>query len=93
MMKQALWQIYLPVPKHIPRPTIDVPTPNKVHQADLIFLPHDTLGRGQGRRTYKYALTLVAVASRYKEAEPLTSKEAAEIAGAFRRIYTRGPPW
>ena len=52
-----MW-LYLPAPKHIPRPKFDVSTPNVVHQADLLFLPHDTLGRGRGRKTYKYALTV-----------------------------------
>ena len=91
LRKQAIWQVYLPAPRRIPRPKFDVSTPNAVHQADLLFLPHDTLGVGRGRKTYKYALTVVDVASRYKEAEPLTSKEAAEVAAAFQRIYKRGP--
>ena len=38
----ALWQIYHPAPKHIPRPKFHVPTPNKVHQPDLLFY-HTTL--------------------------------------------------
>ena len=42
--------------------------PNAIHQADLLFLPHDRVGR----KTYKYALTLVDAASRYKAAMPLT---------------------
>lgn len=87
--RQALWQIYLPPPRHIPRPKFDVQVPNEVHQADLLFLPHDRPGRG--RKLYKYALTVVDVASRYKEAEPLATKEAKEIATALSRIYTRGP--
>ena len=87
LFKQALWQIYLPAPRYIPRPKFDVPTPNKVHQADLLFLPHDKVGRS----TYKYALTVVDVASRFKEAEPLTSKNSDEVAKAFKTIYTRGP--
>ena len=41
LIKQALWQIYLPAPRHVPRPKFDVSTPNSVHQADLLFLPHD----------------------------------------------------
>ena len=89
LKKQAIWQIYLPAPQHVPRPKFDVPVPNEVHQADLLFLPHDRLPRG--RKTYKYALTVVDVASRYKEAEPLTSKSAAEVADAFERIYKRSP--
>ena len=87
LKKQAMWQIYLPAPSYIPRPTFDVFVPNEVHQADLLFLPHDRLPRG--RKTYKYALTVVDVASRYKEAEPLASKESAEVATAFSTIYKR----
>ena len=82
-----MWQIYLPAPRYIPRPTFDVFVPNEVHQADLLFLPHDRLPRG--RKTYKYALTVVDVASRYKEAEPLVSKESAEVATAFSTICKR----
>jgi len=37
LFKQAFWQIYLPAPKRIARPKFDVPTPNKVHQADLLL--------------------------------------------------------
>ena len=89
LMKQALWQVYLPAPRYIPRPKFDVPVPNKVHQADLLYLPHDHPPRS--RKTFKYALTVVDVASRYKEAEPLTTKEAKEVATALERIYSRGP--
>ena len=87
LYKQAIWQIYLPAPRYVPRPKFDVATPNSVHQADLLFLPHDKLRR----KTYKYALTVVDIASRYKEAEPLTSKDSNEVAKAFQAIYKRGP--
>ena len=87
LYKQAIWQIYLPAPRYVPRPKFDVATPNSVHQADLLFLPHDKLRR----KTYKYALTVVDIASRYKEAEPLTSKDSNEVARAFQAIYRRGP--
>ena len=89
LYKQALWQIYLPAPRHVPRPKFDVATPNSVHQADLLFLPHDKLSRG--KKIYKYALTVVDIASRYKEAEPLTSKNSDEVARAFQSIYRRSP--
>ena len=89
LAKQALWQIYLPAPRYIPRPKFDVPLPNAVHQANLLFLPHDKLPHG--RKVYKYALTVVDVASRYKAAESLTSKESDEVLKAFQRIYKRGP--
>ena len=67
LMKQAIWQIKLPAPKNIPRPTFfDVDNPNAVHQADLLFLPHDQLPRG--KKIFKYVLTVVDVASRFKAA-------------------------
>jgi len=87
LIRQALWQIYLPAPRHVPRPKFDVSTPNSVHQADLLFLPQDKLRR----KIYKYALTVVDITSRYKEAEPLTSKDSAEVAKAFQAIYRRSP--
>ena len=77
--RQALWQIYLPPPKYVPRPHWNVDKPNEIHQADLLFLPHDRLGR----KTYRYALVVIDVASRYKDAEVLTSKESQEVAKAF----------
>ena len=77
LYKKAIWQIYLPAPRYVPRPKFDVSTPNSVHQV----LPHDR----RGRKIYKYALTVVDVASRYKEAEPLTSKDSGEVAKALDR--------
>ena len=67
LVKQALWQVYLPPPRNITfnLHVLHVFSPNAVHRADFLFLPHDT---------YKYALTVVDVASRYKAAEALTSK-------------------
>ena len=70
--KLALWQIYLPAPKYIPRPHWEVSKPNMIHQADLLFLPHDSVGS----KIYKYALVVVDIATRYKDAEPFTSKES-----------------
>ena len=59
LMKQALWQVYLPAPRYIPRPKFDVPVPDKVHQTDLLYLPHDRPPRS--RKAFKYALTVVDV--------------------------------
>ena len=87
--KQALWQIYLPAPKYIPRPHWEVSKPNMFHQADFLFLPHDTVGR----KTYKYALVVVDIATRNKDAEPLTSKESSLVAKAFEKIYLRKLKW
>ena len=87
LKKQAVWQIYLLAPRYVPRPKFDVSEPNEAHQADLLFLPHNHVGR----KTYRYALSVVDVASRYKEAEPLTSKIMVEDADASEKIYRRGP--
>ena len=89
LKKQALWQIYLPSPRYIPRPHWTVDKPNEIHQADTLFLPHDTVRR----KTFKYALVVVDVASRYKDAEPLTSKESSEVAKSFEKIYSRKLKW
>ena len=81
----------------------DIPPSTKAHSSAEIprsytkqsapggssFLQHDKLPRG--RKVFKYALTVVDVASRYKETEPLTSKNSDEVALAFKRIYKRSP--
>ena len=44
LMKQPLFQICLPAPKYIPRPNANMSLfakPNNVHQADILYLPHD----------------------------------------------------
>ena len=78
--RQALWQIYMPAPRYIPRPHWRVDRLNKIHQSDLLFLPHDTFKK----RTYRYALVVVDIASRYKDAEPLTSKRKFRGGESFR---------
>ena len=85
--KQALWQIYLTPPEYIPRPRWTVSKPNQVHQADLLFLPNDTF-KG---RVYRYALVVIDVVSRYKDAEALSTKDSGEIAKCFSKIYSRKP--
>ena len=90
LMKEAIWQIFLPAPKNTPRPKFDITSPNSVHQADLFFLPLDELLR-VGRKVYMCALMVIDVASTFKAAEPLTFKESPEeVSKAFQRIY-RGP--
>lgn len=87
--KQALWQIYLPAPQYIPRWHWTVDKPNQVHQADLLFMPHDKVGR----KTFKYVLVVIDVASRYKDGEALTSKDSSGIARGFEKIYSRKLKW
>ena len=84
-----MWQIYLAPPDYIPRPRWTVNKPNQVHQADLLFLPHDTI-RG---KTYRYALVVIDVASRYKDAEALSTKDSGGIASGFTKIYSRRLSW
>ena len=76
----------MPDPKHIPRPTFDVESPNAVHLTDLLFLPYDK-ANARSWKEYKYTLTVVDVASRSKATEPLTSKDFSEVSKAFQTIY------
>ena len=87
--KQALWQIYLQSPNYVPRPHWVVNKPNQIHQADLLFMPHDKVGRN----TYIYALVVVDIASRYKDAEALTAKYSSGVAKGFEKIYSRKLKW
>ena len=52
-------------------------------------MPHDKLPRGS--KVYKYALTVVNISSRYKEAEPLTLKDSAEAATASQSHWLETP--
>ena len=86
LLKQPMYQIYLPAPKYIPRPNASMSLfteQNDIHQADILYLPHDKLKK----KTYKYALNVVEVASKYKGSYQLTTKNAKEVAQAFQWIY------
>ena len=87
LSKQPVWQIYLPAPKKIVRPSFVNIHPNHTHQMDLLYLPHDRIRR----KRFKYALTVVDIASRFKDAEPLTDKSAMAVTVALQTIYSRGP--
>ena len=89
-MKQPLHQIYLRPPKYIPRPNASMSLfaePSDIHQADILYLPHDKLRK----KTYKYALNIVDVASRYKGSYQLATKNSKEAAQAFQWIYENTP--
>ncbi|XP_057297615.1 uncharacterized protein LOC130628650 [Hydractinia symbiolongicarpus] len=58
-----------------------------MHQFDLLYMPHDKLYGN----TYKYILTGIDVASRYKVARPLRTKKASEVADMLKDIYKAGP--
>ena len=90
LLKQPLYQIYLPAPKYIPRPNASMSLfakPNDIHQSDLLSLPHDKFKK----KTYKYALNIVDVASRYKGSYQLTTKNSKEVAQACQWIYENTP--
>ena len=86
LLKQPLYQIYLPPPKYVPRPNASMSlyaAPNDIHQADILYLPHNKLKK----KTYKYALNVIDVASRYKGSYQLTTKNSKEVAQAFQWMY------
>ena len=87
LVKQGFWQVHLPRPRKIKKPHYQVTVPNEVHEFDLLFMPADVL---YGNK-YKYILTGVDVASRYKVARPLLTKNASEVAERLKDIYKAGP--
>ena len=86
LTKQALWQVHIPYPKRVDHPHHYVTEVNKIHQADLLYLPHNKVYQN----TNKYTLNVIDVASRYKASRPLKTKTASEVADAFKDIYNRG---
>ena len=84
--KQALWQVHIPPPKEINHPHYDVTKPNEQHQLDLLYVPHNIF---EGNM-YKYILTAIDVASRYKVTRALTTKISSEIAFVLESIYKKG---
>ena len=87
LSKQAFWQVHLPPPKRPDRPHYQVMIPNEMHQFDLLYMPSDTL---YGNK-YKYILSGIDVASRYKVARPLRTKQAKDVAEMIADIYKVGP--
>ena len=62
LLKQPWYQIYLPAPR--PNASMSLfAKPNDIHQSDLLSLPHDKFKK----KTYKYTLNIMDVASRYKD--------------------------
>ena len=85
LMKQPLYQIYLPLPQCIPKPNASMSLfakPNDIHQADILCLPHDKFKK----KPYKYALNIMDVASRYKGSYRLATKNSKKVAQAFQWI-------
>ena len=87
LSKQAFWQVHSPPPKRVDRPHYEVTVPNEMHQFDVLYMPQDTL---YGNK-YKYILAGIDVASRYKVARPLRTKQAKEVSEMISDIYKVGP--
>ena len=85
LAKQALWQVHIPPPKEINHPHYDVTKPNEQHQFDLLYMPHNVF---EGN-TYKYILTDIDVASRYKVSRALRTKKSSEVAFVLESIYKK----
>ena len=61
--------------------------PNQMHQFDLLYMPSNTLYRNK----YKYILSGIDIASRYKVTRPLRTKQAKDVAEMIADIYKVGP--
>jgi len=83
LAKQAPW----PKPRKIDHAHFYVTKVNKIHQADLLYLPHDKLYGN----TYKYVLNVIDIASGYKASRLLKTKKASEVVEMFKDIYKKGP--
>ena len=77
--------LYTP-PKEIHHPHYDVTKPNEQHQFDLLYMPRNLF---EGN-TYKYILTGIGVASRYKVARSVRTKKSSEVAFVLEAIYKKG---
>ena len=87
LSRQAQWQCHLRPPRKIKRAHYNITVPNEVHQFDIEYMPHDTLYGTE----YKYILTGIDIASRYKVARPLATKTAKEVLERLTDIYKKGP--
>ena len=85
LTKQTLWQVHTPPPREINHPYYDVTKPNEQHQFDILYMPHDLF---EGN-TYKYILTGIDVASRYRVARVLNTKTLGEVAFALEAILKK----
>ena len=61
---------HMPPPKKLNYPQYEVTKPNAQHQFDVLYIPHVFEGN-----IYKYILTCIDVASRYKVARRLVIKK------------------
>ena len=86
LAKQELWQVHMAPPKEMNHPHYDVTKPNEQHQFDILYMPQNLF---EGN-TYKYILSGIDVASRYRVARSLKTKRSSEVAFVFKAIYKKG---
>ena len=86
LAKQAYWQVHIPAPKSINHPHYELTKPNEMHQFGILYVPSDVVFGTE----YKYILTGIDVASRYKVARALRSKKADELAFVLEAVYKKG---
>ena len=84
--RQAFWQVQAPPPKRVDRPHYEVAILNEMNQFDL-YMPSDRLYRNK----CKYILSETDVASRYKVARPLRTKQMRDIAKMIADVHKVGP--
>ena len=75
LAKQALWQVHIPPPKEINHPYYDVKKPNGQHQFDLLYMLYNVI---EGN-IYRYILTGIDVASRYKVVRLLRTIKSSKV--------------
>ena len=84
LAKQALWQVHIPPPNEINDPHT-IRQLNGQYQFDILFMPQNLF---EGN-TYKYILTGIDVASRYKVARPLNTKKSSKVTIVLEVIYKK----
>ena len=82
LAKQVFWQVHLPLPKHVERPHYEVTIPEEVHQFALLYMSSDTLYRNK----YKYIPSGTGIASRYKVARLMRTKQVKYVANMIADI-------
>ena len=75
LAKKSLDQVHIPPPKERKHPHYSVAEPNEQHQVDMLYMLHNVFQGSQ----YKYILTGIDVAPRYKLARPLKSFDVFQL--------------
>ena len=86
LAKQAFSQVHILSLKSIKHLHYEITKSNEMHQFGILYVPSDVVYGTE----YKYILTVIDVASRYKVARALRSKKADEVAFVLEAIYKKG---